>query len=524
LTANTRRTIKIIILAVLVSTPTLWAKGNDSLSAILNRHAQAVGGRKAIENIHTVTSWSQVTYSGLRGEQVLDMAVPGRFRVRLTIGGKTQVSGYDGTKGWITDSNNLTRAMSAAELRPLRGEAYFQEFSYLFADPSSDEVVFAGDTTISGNIYHALSLYPPDSDSMRIFIGSESGLVEYREDWLTGLRVISTFSDYRPFDGLMIPFAMEAHSVNGPYAITASLDSIRINQELPDSIFTMPGTRHTNYHFPGNADSLVIPYTFSNNHISVPVCVNGSGPYWFLLDSGAGSTLLSKKLADSLGIAAEGDLPMRGVGGFGKIGQGTIDSLSLGGLTLDVTTVHILDFDTIGRTPGFHAAGIIGYDLFTRFPVLIDFQSRQLTIFDSRRDRLPALSDTLAVEIYAQLPIIISRINDIQVRLALDLGSQLGVVVRYNAPVYDDLLAALGDHPQKTRISGAGGMHSALLGTADVMQFGSTTIRRPMIVLSEGFETFPFPDYIEGLLGVEILKQFDLLLDYPSHRVLFHHY
>src|ERR1700741_2564831 len=64
---------------------------------------------------------------------------------------------------------------------------------------------------------------------------------------------------------------------------------------------------------PGNVESL--PYRSLNRHqIVVPVRINHSGPYDFLLDTGAQMTMIDTALAAELRLARTGQVSMRSGG------------------------------------------------------------------------------------------------------------------------------------------------------------------------------------------------------------------
>src|SRR5215218_9430208 len=58
-----------------------------------------------------------------------------------------------------------------------------------------------------------------------------------------------------------------------------------------------------------------IPIELSGNEIFLSLRVNGSEPLWFVLDTGAGSTVISTTAAEALGLKLEGSHQARGAGG-----------------------------------------------------------------------------------------------------------------------------------------------------------------------------------------------------------------
>jgi predicted aspartyl protease len=69
--------------------------------------------------------------------------------------------------------------------------------------------------------------------------------------------------------------------------------------------------------------------------IIVPVSINGSGPYHFLLDTGCAKTMVNQKLADELGLPrVGGDKTVVGVLSSSTMAIVHVNSLSIAGATV----------------------------------------------------------------------------------------------------------------------------------------------------------------------------------------------
>ena len=64
--------------------------------------------------------------------------------------------------------------------------------------------------------------------------------------------------------------------------------------------------------------------------ILVPTSVNGRGPFDFILDTGAGTSLVSLDLARQQGIPTEQMKEGTGAGGKVRLALGTVESLAVG--------------------------------------------------------------------------------------------------------------------------------------------------------------------------------------------------
>jgi hypothetical protein len=111
----------------------------------------------------------------------------------------------------------------------------------------------------------------------------------------------------------------------------------------------------------------------------VSVCVGGAGPFPFILDSGAGESIIDTGLANRLHLAHEG--PTRKFEGVGCIGTAQpvgVKTWSVAGVPLAAQTL------TAARLPGFggdgEPVGLLGSDVLSRFgAVRLDFTAQTLT-------------------------------------------------------------------------------------------------------------------------------------------------
>src|SRR5262245_29957661 len=95
----------------------------------------------------------------------------------------------------------------------------------------------------------------------------------------------------------------------------------------------------------------------------VPVRVEGSGPFAFVLDTGAGTCLLSPELAGRLGIAATEVKEGMGAAGRVKVGLARVRSLGLGGIEVaDVQVAITEELARIGAAVGALLEGNLGYN------------------------------------------------------------------------------------------------------------------------------------------------------------------
>jgi predicted aspartyl protease len=116
--------------------------------------------------------------------------------------------------------------------------------------------------------------------------------------------------------------------------------------------------------------------------ILLETTVNDRGPYRFVLDTGAGGTIITPKLAKELGVKPDGrESPDKatGAGGQVDIRMGMVKSLQIGETRLEELQVGIMDLAGVSKVVETDLDGIIGYNFLKKFRVVIDYPKRTVT-------------------------------------------------------------------------------------------------------------------------------------------------
>ncbi|MBB5359362.1 putative aspartyl protease [Rhodanobacter sp. ANJX3] len=123
-----------------------------------------------------------------------------------------------------------------------------------------------------------------------------------------------------------------------------------------------------------------VPLTSANDgHDTVPVYVNGQGPFPFILDSGADGSAVYQWFADQARLPKlKGkDQDLSGQTGSSKVSMYRIDQLSLAGLSIS----GVEAFGLPNRRDAGKQAGVLGNDYMDKAVVAFDIQCRHVTIY-----------------------------------------------------------------------------------------------------------------------------------------------
>jgi hypothetical protein len=278
-----------------------------------------------------------------------------------------------------------------------------------------------------------------------------------------------------------------------------------------------------------DARSTTLHFELIDDHIVLPVSVNESEPLNFVLDSGAGATvILESRHTNTLALEMGGEVAVSGVGnGPDPVAHIVADTdLSLGSVRLEGLSVIYLPLASV---PFFHNLdevyfdGVIGAPFFERFVVEIDYD-RQLISFSepgsvaTRIDQRSADWQELPLQVQSGVPYLATRIDtgpeqSIAVKLLVDTG--------YRGPVsltpktHDEI-----DEPREyfsTVSQGLSGDVETKVGMSESLTIGGFQLSNvPVSYSISGGES---DNGSNGLLGNEVLSRFNLVFDYPNRRM-----
>lgn len=257
-----------------------------------------------------------------------------------------------------------------------------------------------------------------------------------------------------------------------------------------------------------------------NPLILVPTQVNERGPYEFILDTGAGLSLLAPRLATELGIVATGSREGRGAAGGVQVAMARASSLAIGEARCGPLPVGITaEVDRIGAAIGHRIDGDIGYDFLKAFRLTLDYQRRVARLAQGRYEvEGSAGSDYTEVPFRLAGPVKPLVLVEAFVNgrgphtFVLDTGASATVLSPALAVALR--IETVAAEP----MTGAGGMLQATLGRVGSLTVGNAALENITVMVAHfiaglGREV-GVP--LQGVLGYNFLRHFRVTLDYPA--------
>lgn len=128
----------------------------------------------------------------------------------------------------------------------------------------------------------------------------------------------------------------------------------------------------------------------AGDRMTVPVTVGGTGPFRFLVDTGADRTAISSDVAARLGLETSDQASLHSLTGMSTVKTATVNNLKLRQRDLKVVDAPILNAENMG------ADGILGTDSLRSQRVVFDFQNNVMTIVPSE-ERVATEDGTIVV-------------------------------------------------------------------------------------------------------------------------------
>jgi len=255
---------------------------------------------------------------------------------------------------------------------------------------------------------------------------------------------------------------------------------------------------------PGGPEPVaIIHYQLNEKLVYLPVRVNGSGPLWFTVDSGARHCVIDAAVARRLKLSIVSNDRTTGVGkGSIEMLHAAPSTVAVGAAKLHVADPWVIDLSTTG---GRHLDGLIGEDFFAAYVVRIDPLRQTIAFYDPRTYRYAGSGS--AIELSA-----IDQRLFIPMRLALSKNNSAIHKVRIDTGSNDAVGDVLVRQSSERRMARQGvGLGSSYLDYSGVFQ--SVQIGKYVITHSWG------PADPQATVGMEILRRFTMIFDVPHGRL-----
>lgn len=273
-----------------------------------------------------------------------------------------------------------------------------------------------------------------------------------------------------------------------------------------------------------NVNTIYIPFGLVGRLIVVQASVNEIAGN-FIFDTGSERLLLNKDYItcppNSRLVTALGN-----TGGL-QATEKRIDSLFLDQLFIPDLLAHVVDLDHIEVKKNTKVIGILGYNVFKDFEILIDFPNSrlQLSRIDKngiRIDKRPPWEspvDSLSFDMIKHFIVVKAVVNTIHMKMILDSGAELNLIDRKaNKKALESFTII-----KRVNLIGAGKKQVEVLAGVlrDVICGNQKTTTMNTLLTSMDEINSTFGLNVQGVLGYEFLSQRRTLVNYKKKKLYF---
>ena len=255
-----------------------------------------------------------------------------------------------------------------------------------------------------------------------------------------------------------------------------------------------------------------------DTRLGLYVMVNRRGPYRFVVDSGADTSVVGVRLAEALQLPVTSPVILNGMTARNEVDRVRVDELSLGPVTTRNLELPALREAHVGGD------GLIGIDALAQQRLMMDFESRTVRVEDATvpEKRFPGAIVITAKRQRGQLILAHVRAGGVSLDAVIDTGSDLTIG---NMALRDKLFRKHPDRFKKTIAVGVTGVPIELaMAYVDELQLGPVILHDVPIAFADlpPFDVFGLSKQPALLLGTDILENFRRVsLDFRSRKVRF---
>ena len=244
-------------------------------------------------------------------------------------------------------------------------------------------------------------------------------------------------------------------------------------------------------------------------------------PLNFILDTGSGAVSLDSATTAEFNIPhIPSGRTINGIAGVRDVDFSKNNSLNFPGLEVDSLDFYINDYEILSSVYGQKIDGVIGYSLFSRYIVKVDYDSSYIEIHEPGNIKYPS-SGYLLHPLFTALPIQPLTIKDARTVTAnfyFDTGAGLSFLM---SKQFEDDSVVLKSRrkPVSIQVQGFGGKKQMLLTIMKEVKIGPYRFRKvPTNILDDEFNATSYP-FLGGLIGSDILRRFNLTINYPKREI-----
>ncbi len=491
----------------------------DEAGAILDRYRAITGGERW-DAVSSLAVQGALKAGGLEGtiEGVEDLR-SGRAMSRYDLKVVKGAQGFDGEHAWSQDPGGEVAVLDAEEaVKSARTDAWMTRRGYWHRDGATASFGKPETRKLDGKTFDVIVATPEGGREITLWFDHATGLLTRSETMSGQDAVISTFDDWREVDGLRLPFAQITDQGGDARNRTeVRYTKVTTNVAITDATFAAP-SMGDHVRIANDIGETTVPFRLVNNHLLSTVTIDGQ-PATVIVDTG-GANVLTPAAARRLGLSSEGEMAGRGVGEQRvKVSFARARELKFGELIYSQPNFYVMDLGTLSAQEGETIDGIVGYELFQRFGVTLDYARGEVRLSEPARFKPPAGATEIPMRLTDRIPLIEGMLDGTPMTISVDTGSR-STFTAYGPFTRDhELVTRYRAAPEAIAGWGVGGGSLGRAVRVGELRLGDQVLRQVAAELFTGDKgAFAAPD-VGVNLGSGALRRFTVAFNYQAKRM-----
>jgi hypothetical protein len=515
-----RNVLLAVLLTILVPVTAVTQGNLTDPYVILSHYFKANGGLDRMRGERTQYFEGRLSVAGLKGTVKVWTQKPDLSRTEADLGALSMTQGNNGEIQWVLDSNGkLQRITNLDESAIKRREVKRRMAEYEYVNPLSDVfvVTFEGIEKVDNkDCYVIIIKNNINKDVYTSYINTDNFLLEKSVSIEAENSNDAFYGDYREVNGLMVAFLTKQVLHQTGQVEEVTIIEYISNPEIDSALFDPPQQTAKDYQFVQGNSAENIPFRFIENHLYIPVTVGCKERLW-ILDTGAGMSVISEEFANLLGLELQGDLKGKGAGGTVDIKLTTLPPFNLQGIQFKEQTVAVINMKQLNRVLGVEIGGILGYDFLSRFVTKINYAKELISFYDP--DEFEYNGNGQRVDAHIK-----NSVFTVEATLDAEHSGMWLFDLGASTTSLDGVYALLNSFTERKGVEGIGQGAANAFPTKTVkcqsIQFAGFITENPEVGFPYGGTDTVFSADEIGVLGNSLFRNFVIYCDYANEQVI----
>ena len=248
---------------------------------------------------------------------------------------------------------------------------------------------------------------------------------------------------------------------------------------------------------------------------------NSNDSLQFILDTGSGGISIDSSTCVEHNILINSsNKSISGIGGKSTVSFTSTTSICFPNLKLPSMPFHVYNYSQLSSIYGEKIDGVIGYAFFSKYIIKINFDRSLLMVYSPGKIKYPFKGNLLHVKIQP-LPlhaVSFKMRKKTQFNFFLDTGAGLPLLLS-NQLVTDSNILSANQKTFTTQAEGLGGKKQMQLTVLKEVKMGPYKFKQvPTYLFKDDLNVIAYP-LSGGLIGNEILRRFNLIINYPQNEI-----